>query len=182
MIRCRGIEFPAEVVCEKITGHQHEGRVRQCLCHALQGRAEQHPIAVPPVSAEAAVTGAIEHCAPSFWLRSGQLVDQPWIRHRVEMQVGHHEDLPGNGLRRSGLLAACRSAQAERKGRQRRVPEASQYMSRENQSGSQEKTSPERSSGMNEDCSAGNACSAMASGVQPSERCRLRIGRGELNR
>src|SRR5215831_19772538 len=35
---------------------------------------------------------------------------------------------------------------------------------------------------MNEGSSAGKACSAMASGVQPSARCKLRIGRGELKR
>ena len=49
-------------------------------------------------------------------------------------------------------------------------------------SGSQENASPERSSGMNEGLSAGKACSAIASGVQPVALCRLRIGRGELKR
>src|SRR5260370_41177206 len=55
------------------------------------------------------------------------------------------------------------------------------YLSR-HYSGSQEKAAPERSSGMNEGLSAGKACSAIASGVQPVALCRLRIGRGELNR
>ena len=98
---CRGIEFLAEAVRQEIAGYQHEGRLRQCLRHLLQGRAEQHPIGVPPVSAEAAVTGAIEHCAPLFRLGGGQSVDQPRISHRVEMQIGHYEDLSGNGLRRA---------------------------------------------------------------------------------
>jgi hypothetical protein len=50
------------------------------------------------------------------------------------------------------------------------------------QSGSQSNTSPERSSGMNAALSAGAAWAAMLSGVQPSARCTMRIGRGELNR
>ena len=49
-------------------------------------------------------------------------------------------------------------------------------------SGSQENASPERSSGMKEGLSAGSASSAIASGVQPLALCRLRTGRGELNR
>src|SRR5580704_1510279 len=76
MVLRRGIEFPAEAMCEEISGYQYEGRLRQCLRHLSHSRAEQHPIAVPPVSAEAAVTGAIEHRAPLFGLRGGQLVDQ----------------------------------------------------------------------------------------------------------
>jgi hypothetical protein len=91
-----------------------------------QSGAEQHPIAVSPVSAETAVTGAVENSAPLFWLRGGQLIEQRWIRHRVEVQIGHHEDLSGNGLRRGRRLAVCRSAQIESKGRQHPVPEASQ--------------------------------------------------------
>jgi hypothetical protein len=54
------------------------------------------------------------------------LVDQSLIRHRVEMQIGHYEDLSGNGLRRGRRLAVCRSAQIESKGRQHPVPEAPQ--------------------------------------------------------
>src|SRR5438270_8876554 len=42
MVLRRGIEFPAEAVCEKITGYQHEGRLRQCLRHVPQLRADQH--------------------------------------------------------------------------------------------------------------------------------------------
>lgn len=38
------------------------------------------------------------------------------------------------------------------------------------------------SSGMNAACTAGMACCAIVSGVQPSARCTIRIGRGELNR
>jgi hypothetical protein len=113
-------------VCEEISGDQHEGRLRQCLRHVLQGRAEQHPIAVAPVSAEAAVTGAIENSAPLVGLGRGQLVYQPRIRHRVEMQIRDHEDLSGDGLRRGRLLAVCRCAQIEGKRRQHPVPEAAQ--------------------------------------------------------
>src|SRR5689334_6385519 len=35
---------------------------------------------------------------------------------------------------------------------------------------------------MNAAANAGAACAAIASGVQPSARCTMRIGRGELNR
>src|SRR5690606_29212095 len=50
------------------------------------------------------------------------------------------------------------------------------------QMGSQQKTSPERSSGKNELLSAGSMCSAIVCGVQPSLRWTLRIGRGWLKR
>src|SRR2546421_647649 len=83
MVLRRNVEFLAEAVCEEISGYQHEGRLRQCLRHLPQSGAEQHPIAVSPVSAETAVTGAVENSAPLFWLRGGQLIDQRWIRHRV---------------------------------------------------------------------------------------------------
>ena len=111
MVSRRGVEFRAEPVCEEISGYQHEARLRQCLRHLPHSRAEQHPIAVPPVSTEAAVTGAIEHRAPLFGLRGGQLVDQPRIRHRVEMQIRHHEDLSSNRRRR--LLPARWSAELQ---------------------------------------------------------------------
>src|SRR4051794_32363183 len=87
MVLRRGVEFLAEAVCEEISGYQHKGRLRQCLGHLPQSGAEQHPIAVSPVSAETAVTGAVENSAPLFWLRGGQLIDQRWIRHRVKMQI-----------------------------------------------------------------------------------------------
>src|SRR5262249_3460761 len=48
--------------------------------------------------------------------------------------------------------------------------------------GSQENTSPERSSGVNEGAKAPLSCWSRASGVQPSARCNERIGRGWLNR
>src|SRR5262249_29354173 len=48
--------------------------------------------------------------------------------------------------------------------------------------GSHENTSPERSSGVNEGPNAPLSCSSSFSGVQPSERCSVRIGRGWLNR
>src|SRR5690348_8580437 len=50
------------------------------------------------------------------------------------------------------------------------------------QSGSQWNTSPERSSGMYAAFRAGAAWEAIVSGVQPSARWMMRIGRGELNR
>jgi hypothetical protein len=61
-----------------------------------------------------------------FGLGGGQLVDESRICHRVEMQIGHYENLSGNGRRRGRRLAVCRSAQIESKGRQHPVPEASQ--------------------------------------------------------
>src|ERR1700755_662640 len=94
----RGVEFLAEPVRKKITGYQHKGWFRQCLSHALQSRSEQHPTAVPSVSAEAAVTRAVEHCAPLFRLPGGEVIDKRRIRHRVEMQVGHNEYAPGSRL------------------------------------------------------------------------------------
>src|SRR5581483_11672889 len=50
------------------------------------------------------------------------------------------------------------------------------------QIGSHANTSPERSSGVSDGPKAPLSCSAMLSGVQPSERCMTRIGRGWLNR
>src|SRR5262245_23421118 len=48
--------------------------------------------------------------------------------------------------------------------------------------GSQLNTSPERSSGVNEPANAPLNCWSRLSGVQPSERCSERIGRGWLKR
>src|SRR5262249_31785361 len=47
--------------------------------------------------------------------------------------------------------------------------------------GSHANTSPERSSGVKEGRNAALSCSSIFSGVQPSERWMLRIGRGWLN-
>src|SRR5262249_17432032 len=55
-------------------------------------------------------------------------------------------------------------------------------LAREHHTGSQLNTSPERSSGVNEGAKAPLSCWSSCSGVQPSERCIARIGRGWLNR
>src|SRR5262249_37336568 len=52
----------------------------------------------------------------------------------------------------------------------------------EHHTGSQPNTSPERSSGVNELANAPLSCRSRSSGVQPSERCSERTGRGWLNR
>src|SRR5947209_9637375 len=74
MVGRGSIEFAAESMREKIAGQQNEIRLQQCLCHVSQRRAQQRPIAVPPVSTETAVAGAVENRAPLFRLGRGQLI------------------------------------------------------------------------------------------------------------
>jgi hypothetical protein len=52
----------------------------------------------------------------------------------------------------------------------------------ETQTGSHGNACSEVSSGINAARTAGIACCAIVSGVQPSARCTMRTGRGELNR
>ena len=109
MVAGRGIERTAETVCEEIAGDEHEIGVRQRVHHLLQGRAQQHPIGVPTVAAEARIGRGLEDGPPLIRLGRSQSIDLTWISHRVEMQIRHHQELPGNSWRCLGRLSVCRS-------------------------------------------------------------------------
>jgi hypothetical protein len=107
MVAGRGIEFTAESMRKKIAWNEHEGGLRQCVLLSPKSRAQQHPVGIPTIVAEASVVGALENRPPLLKLGRSQPVNESRICHRVEMQIRHYEDLPGHWRQRRCGLCAC---------------------------------------------------------------------------
>jgi hypothetical protein len=101
MITCCGVELAAEIVREKISRNEDKGRVRQHLCHLPERRSEQRPTGIFPVTPEGRIARLLENLPPLFRLGTGQPIDEPRIGHRIEMEIGHYQGMPGSrGLSR----------------------------------------------------------------------------------
>src|SRR5215813_2097408 len=93
MVRRGSVELAAKIMREKIAGHDDENRVRQRLLRLAKGRVKERPIAVCAILGGSLVIGAFENRLPFLGLGGGQPIDKLRVRHRVEMEVRHHQKL-----------------------------------------------------------------------------------------